>query len=340
MIEIKSMTPEELTAYMKELNQPAFRGMQIFRWLHQGVESFEEMSNLPKALREQLKKECRLVAPVVERKQTSQVDGTIKYLWRLWDGNCIETVLMRYKHGNTVCVSSQVGCNMGCVFCASALGGKVRDLTPAEILDQVIFTQKDSGEKISNIVMMGIGEPLDNFDNVLRFLTLVNHPDGMNIGMRHISLSTCGLIKKIDKLAALGLQLTLSVSLHAPDDETRSRLMPVNRAVGVGPLMEACRHYYEATGRRISYEYAVIDGVNDTDAQADRLCELLRGQGGHVNLITLNNVAESPLRPSRRVRQFQQRLESRGVTVTVRRKLGSDIDASCGQLRRKHIQQQ
>lgn len=340
MIEIKSMTPEELTAYMKELNQPAFRGMQIFRWLHQGVESFEEMSNLPKALREQLKQECRLTAPVVERKQTSQVDGTIKYLWRLWDGNCIETVLMRYKHGNTVCVSSQVGCNMGCVFCASALGGKVRDLTPAEILDQVIFTQKDSGEKISNIVMMGIGEPLDNFDNVLRFLTLVNHPDGINIGMRHISLSTCGLIKKIDKLAALGLQLTLSVSLHAPDDETRSRLMPVNRAVGVGPLMEACRHYYEATGRRISYEYAMIDSVNDTDAQADRLCELLRGQGGHVNLITLNNVAESPLRPSRRVRQFQQRLESRGVTVTVRRKLGSDIDASCGQLRRKHIQQQ
>lgn len=340
MIEIKSMTPEELTAYMKELNQPAFRGMQIFRWLHQGVESFEEMSNLPKALREQLKQECRLTAPVVERKQTSQVDGTIKYLWRLWDGNCIETVLMRYKHGNTVCVSSQVGCNMGCVFCASALGGKVRDLTPAEILDQVIFTQKDSGEKISNIVMMGIGEPLDNFDNVLRFLTLVNHPDGINIGMRHISLSTCGLIKKIDKLAALGLQLTLSVSLHAPDDETRSRLMPVNRAVGVDPLMEACRHYYEATGRRISYEYAMIDGVNDTDAQADRLCELLRGQGGHVNLITLNNVAESPLRPSRRVRQFQQRLESRGVTVTVRRKLGSDIDASCGQLRRKHIQQQ
>lgn len=340
MIEIKSMTPEELTAYMKELNQPAFRGMQIFRWLHQGVESFEEMSNLPKALREQLKQECRLTAPVVERKQTSQVDGTIKYLWRLWDGNCIETVLMRYKHGNTVCVSSQVGCNMGCVFCASTLGGKVRDLTPAEILDQVIFTQKDSGEKISNIVMMGIGEPLDNFDNVLRFLTLVNHPDGMNIGMRHISLSTCGLIKKIDKLAALGLQLTLSVSLHAPDDETRSRLMPVNRAVGVSSLMEACRHYYEATGRRISYEYAMIDGVNDTDAQADRLSELLRGQGGHVNLITLNNVAESPLRPSRRVRQFQQRLESRGVTVTVRRKLGSDIDASCGQLRRKHIQQQ
>jgi 23S rRNA (adenine2503-C2)-methyltransferase len=340
MIDLKSMAPEELTVYLKELNQPAFRGLQVFRWLHQGVESFEEMSNLPKALREQLSQTCRLTVPVVERKQTSQIDGTIKYLWRLWDGNCIETVLMRYKHGNTVCVSSQVGCNMGCVFCASALGGKIRNLTPAEILDQVIFTQKDSGEKISNIVMMGIGEPLDNFENVLQFLALVNHPDGMNIGMRHISLSTCGLIKKIDKLATLGLQLTLSVSLHAPDDETRSQLMPVNRGVGVDPLMEACRHYFEVTGRRISYEYAMIDGVNDTDAQADRLAELLYGQGGHVNLITLNNVAESPLKPSRRIRQFQQRLESRGVTVTVRRKLGSDIDASCGQLRRKHIQQQ
>ena len=340
MIDLKSMAPEELTAYLKELNQPAFRGLQAFRWLHQGVESFEEMSNLPKALREQLSQTCRLTVPVVERKQTSQIDGTIKYLWRLWDGNCIETVLMRYKHGNTVCVSSQVGCNMGCVFCASALGGKIRNLTPAEILDQVIFTQKDSGEKISNIVMLGIGEPLDTFENVLQFLALVNHPDGMNIGMRHISLSTCGLIKKIDKLATLGLQLTLSVSLHAPDDETRSQLMPVNRGVGVGPLMEACRHYFEVTGRRISYEYAMIDGVNDTDAQADRLAELLYGQGGHVNLISLNNVAESPLKPSRRIRQFQQRLESRGVTVTVRRKLGSDIDASCGQLRRKHIQQQ
>ena len=229
---------------------------------------------------------------------------------------------------------------MGCVFCASTLGGKVRDLTPSEILDQVIFTQKECGESISNIVMMGIGEPLDNFDNVLRFLELVNHPDGMGIGMRHISLSTCGLIKKIDKLAPFGLQLTLSVSLHAPDDGTRSRLMPVNRGVGVDALMETCRRYFETTGRRISYEYAMIDGVNDSDTQADRLARLLRGQPGHVNLIPLNDVAESPLKPSRRVRQFQQRLEGQGVTATVRRRLGSDIDASCGQLRRKHIQQQ
>ena len=337
MTDLKSMTPEELEASFKELGQPKFRAMQVFRWLHQGAESFDEMTNLPKALRETLKAECILTVPRVERKQVSQLDGTIKYLWRLGDGNCVETVLMRYKHGNTVCVSSQVGCNMGCVFCASALGGKVRDLAPSEILAQVIFTKKDSGAEISNIVMMGIGEPLDNFDAVLRFLELVNHPEGLNIGMRHISLSTCGLVKQIDKLAGLGLQLTLSVSLHAPDDETRTRLMPVNRAVGVDLLMDTCRRYFEITGRRISYEYAMADGVNDSDEQADRLAALLRGQPGHVNLIPLNEVAESPLRPSRRVRQFQKRLESHGVTATVRRRLGGDIDASCGQLRRRRI---
>lgn len=337
MTDLKSMTPEELEAYFKELGQPGFRAMQVFRWLHRGMESFDGMTDLPKSLRERLKEACVLTAPQVERKQVSKLDGTIKYLWRLGDGNCVETVLMRYKHGNTVCVSSQAGCNMGCVFCASTLGGKVRDLTPAEILDQVIFTEKDSGEQVSNIVLMGIGEPLDNFDHVLRFLTLVNHPEGVNIGMRHISLSTCGLVKKIDKLAQLGLQLTLSVSLHAPDDETRSRLMPVNRSVGVEVLMEACRRYFETTGRRVSYEYAMIDGVNDSDGQADQLVRLLRGQPGHVNLIPLNEVAESPLKPSRRVRQFQRRLEEQGVTATVRRKLGSDIDASCGQLRRKRI---
>jgi 23S rRNA (adenine2503-C2)-methyltransferase len=337
MIDIKSMTLEEMGAYVKELGQPAFRAKQIFRWLHRGVTSFDEMSDLSKPLRAQLAEQCYITSPQAERKQVSALDGTIKYLWRLRDGNCIETVLMRYKHGNTVCVSSQVGCNMGCVFCASTLGGKVRDLTPSEILDQVIFTQLDSGEEISNIVMMGIGEPLDNFDNVLRFLTLVNHPEGLNIGMRHISLSTCGLVKKIDKLAQLGLQLTLSVSLHAPTDDVRSQLMPVNRAVGVDTLMETCRRYFDTTGRRISYEYAMIDGVNDSDQQADLLVSLLKGQPGHVNLIPLNDVAESPLKPSRRVRQFQKRLEDQGVTATVRRKLGGDIDASCGQLRRKHM---
>ena len=228
---------------------------------------------------------------------------------------------------------------MGCAFCASTLAGKVRDLTPAEMIDQVLFTQIDSGAPISNIVLMGIGEPLDNYDTVMKFLTLVNHPEGMKIGMRHISLSTCGLVDKIDKLAQLGLQLTLSVSLHAPDDETRSKIMPVNRSVGVERLMDTCRRYFQTTGRRISYEYAMIDGVNDSDEQADLLAKLLKGTSGHVNLIPLNDVEESPLKPSRRVTAFQKRLESRGVTVTIRRKLGGDIDASCGQLRRKAMKE-
>ena len=275
----------------------------------------------------------------MERKQVSAQDGTVKYLWKLADGNCIETVLMQYHHGNTVCISSQVGCRMGCAFCASTIGGKVRDLTPSEILDQVLFTQLDSGLPVSNIVLMGIGEPMDNLDNVLRFLELVNHSEGLNIGMRHISLSTCGVIPGIERLADLGLQLTLSVSLHAPDSETRSKIMPVNKAYDVEKLFAACHNYFKKTGRRISFEYAMIDGVNDSDAQADLIAQKIRGMPGHVNLIPLNDVAESPLKPSRRTRQFQQRLESHGVTATVRRSLGGDIDASCGQLRRKAMEE-
>jgi len=333
------MDLEEMTSLMKELGEPAFRAKQVFQWLHRGVTSFEEMTNLSKALREKLAETCFITAPQVERKQTSRVDGTVKYLWRLGDGNCVETVLMCYHHGNTVCISSQVGCRMGCAFCASTIGGKVRDLTPAEMLDQVLFTQLDSGKAISNIVLMGIGEPLDNFDTVIRFLELANHPEGLNIGMRHISLSTCGLVERIDKLAELRLQLTLSVSLHAPDDETRSRIMPANKGVGVDKLFACCRRYFEVTGRRISYEYIMIDGVNDTDWQADLLAKHLKGTPGHVNLIPLNEVAESPLKPSTRVREFQKRLEEQGVTVTVRRKLGGDIDASCGQLRRKRMKE-
>ena len=338
MVDIKSMTPEELAAWLKELGEPAFRAGQVFQWLYRGVTSFEEMTNLPKALRQKLEETALLAPPTVARKQESAQDGTIKYLWRLADGNCVESVLMRYRHGNTVCISCQVGCRMGCAFCASTVAGKVRDLSPAEMLDQVLFTQIDSGAPVSNIVLMGIGEPLDNFDTVLRFLTLVNHPGGLNIGMRHISLSTCGLVEQIDKLARHELQLTLSVSLHAPDDETRSRIMPVNRSVGVEKLLETCRRYFEKTGRRISYEYAMIDGVNDADWQADLLAKRLRGAPAHVNLIPLNEVEESPLKPSRRVAAFQKRLEGHGVTVTVRRKLGGDIDASCGQLRRKAME--
>jgi 23S rRNA (adenine2503-C2)-methyltransferase len=336
-VDLKSMNLAELEEFFRQLGQPKFRAKQVFVWMHKGVRSFGEMTNLSKALREQLEEQCYLTVPQVERKQVSRLDGTIKYLWKLRDGNCIETVLMRYQHGNTVCISSEVGCAMGCAFCASTLGGLVRRLTPSEMVDQVLFTQLDSGAPISNIVLMGIGEPLDNYDTVKRFLELINSPDGMNIGMRHISLSTCGLVKQIDRLAEENLQLTLSVSLHAPDDETRSRIMPVNRSCGVDTLMSTCRRYFKKTGRRISFEYAMIDGVNDSDRQADLLAAQLKGMPSHVNLIPLNEVRESPLKPSKRVRQFQQRLESQGITVTVRRKLGGDIDASCGQLRRKTL---
>jgi len=340
MIDVKSMSQEELTEYLQQLGEPAYRGKQIFTWLHRGITSFGEMSNLSKSLRQKLEEQCAITAPVAARKQVSRMDGTIKYLWRLGDGNCIETVLMRYHHGNTVCISSQVGCRMGCAFCASTIAGRVRDLTPSEMLDQVLFTQLDAGEEISNIVLMGIGEPMDNLDNVLKFLELVNHPDGLNIGMRHISLSTCGVVPGIDRLAELRPQLTLSVSLHAPDSETRSRIMPVNRAYDVEELFAACHRYFEKTGRRISFEYAMIDGLNDSDWQADLIARKIQGMPGHVNLIPLNDVVESPFKPSRRIGAFQKRLESHGITATVRRSLGSDIDASCGQLRRKALEEE
>lgn len=339
MIDIKSMTEEEITQALRDLGEPAFRGKQVFTWLHRGVSSFDEMTNLSKPLREKLRERYVIHVPRAARRQVSALDGTVKYLWELHDGNCIESVLMRYHHGNTVCISSQVGCRMGCAFCASTVGGKVRDLTPSELLDQVIFTQADSGLPISNIVLMGIGEPMDNLDNVLRFLELVNHPDGLHIGMRHISLSTCGVVPGIDRLAELELQLTLSVSLHAPDSGTRSTIMPVNRAYDVEELFRACRRYFERTGRRISFEYAMIDGVNDHDWQADRIAEQVRGMPAHVNLIPLNDVRESSLRPSRRLSAFQKRLEHHGLTATVRRSLGGDIDASCGQLRRKAMEE-
>lgn len=342
MTDIKSMTLEELEADFSELGLPKYRAGQVFSWLHRGAGSFAEMSNLPKSLRAELAQRYTLCAPVAVRKQESQRDGTIKYLWRLSDGNCVETVLMRYRYGNTVCVSSEVGCAMGCAFCASTLGGLVRRLTAGEILDQVLYTQLDSGLPVSHIVLMGIGEPLDNFDAVMRFLELVNHPEGMNISMRHISLSTCGLTERIDKLASLHLQLTLSVSLHAPDDETRNRIMPVNKSCGVDKLLDTCRRYYAETGRRISFEYAMIDGVNDTRRHAELLAKKLAGMGAHVNMIPLNNVEESPLKPSSRdnIRRFQQILERAGIPATVRRSLGGDIDASCGQLRRKQMMEQ
>ena len=335
--DILSMLPEEIEQELEALGEPKYRALQIFSWLHRGVRDFDAMSNLSKDLREKLKAEYRLYQPQVLKKQVSQIDGTIKYLWELADGNAVETVVMQYKHGNTVCVSSQVGCRQGCAFCASTIGGLVRSLEPSEILDEVLFSQLDSGLPISNIVLMGIGEPLDNFDHVMRFLKLVNHPKGMNIGMRHISLSTCGLIERFDDLADLDLQLTLSVSLHAPDDETRSRIMPANRGRGVENLMDACRRYYERTGRRISFEYAMIDGVNDTEYHARLLAKEARSLSAHVNLIPLNHVEERQFKPSTsgHMKAFIKILEEEGVNVTVRRRLGSDVDASCGQLRRK-----
>ena len=335
---IKSMTLPELTAALKELGQPAFRGKQVYTWLHKGVRSYDEMSNLPKPLREQLAEKYPLQIPQVVRKQESAKDGTIKYLWQLSDGNCVETVLMRYHYGNTVCISTEVGCAMGCAFCASTIGGLVRRLEPYEMLDEVLFTQIDSGLPISHIVLMGIGEPLDNFDNVLRFLELVNSEEGMNISMRHISLSTCGLIPKIDALAEKKLQISLAISLHGPNNAIRGKIMPVNKAYPIEELVAACRRYYEATSRRIHFEYAMIDGVNDRPSDAKELLRLLKGLPAHINMIPLNHVEESPLKPSSKaaVAAFQKILEEGGITATVRRTLGGDIDASCGQLRRKY----
>lgn len=338
MAEIKSMTMEEMTAQFKDLGLPAFRAKQVYSWLHKGARSYAEMTDLSKDLRAALEEKFPFTTPQAVRRQESKTDGTVKYLWKLADGNCVETVLMRYHYGNTVCISTEVGCRMGCAFCASTLGGLVRRLEPSEMLDQVLFTQVDSGLPISHIVLMGIGEPLDNFDNVMRFLELVNSPEGMNISMRHISLSTCGLVPKIRELAKRKLQLTLSVSLHAPNDAIRDTVMPVNKAYPTEQLLEACREYYALTGRRISFEYAMIRGKNDTPECAKELLRRLKGLPAHMNLIPLNHVEESPLQPSTRaaVAAFQKILEDGGIPATVRRTLGGDIDASCGQLRRKY----
>ena len=331
--EIRSLLPGELEEELKDLGLPAYRAKQAFRWMTRGAASFGEMTDLPGALREKLEGVYRLHAPEVLKKQGS-ADGTVKYLWKLWDGNAVESVVMRYRYGNTVCISSQVGCRQGCVFCASSGLGLVRDLSAGEMLEQVLYSGLDSGAKITGVVLMGIGEPLENYENVRRFLTLVNSPDGLNIGMRHISLSTCGLVPQIGRLAEEDLQLTLSVSLHAPDDETRKKLMPIARRYDLASLMEACGAYYEKTGRRISFEYAPILGVNDSPEQMKLLAEHMRKVHGHVNLIPLNRVPGSSLKPGN-ARQLARILGELGCNATVRRRLGADIDAACGQLRRK-----
>ena len=344
-IDIRSMLPEELIEYFATLGEPKFRAKQVFPRLMRG-ERIGEITNLSKALRERLEAEVLETLPEVEQKLVSKIDGTVKYLFRLHDGSCIESVLMKYKHGNTICISSQVGCRMGCKFCASTIGGRDRDLLPSELLGQIIAAERDSGERISNIVMMGIGEPLDNYDNVIRFLKLVNHPDGINIGYRHISLSTCGVVPKIRALAEVDIPITLSISLHAATDEKRSEIMPVNKKWKIAELLEACVYYYSVTGRRISFEYTLIAGKNDTEADAKELANLLksafRGTGApiHVNLIRVNEVEETGFKKGtdESAKAFAASLERQGIVATVRRRLGADVNAACGQLRRKSQQ--
>lgn len=338
-IDILSLFPEELAEVVS--GEPSYRVKQLFGWLHKGA-LYDEMTNLPKKMRDRLKETTYIALPEILKKYVSAIDGTVKYLFRLYDGQCIESVVMKYKHGNTICISSQAGCKMGCRFCASTQNGWARNLTPSEMLGQVMVAQKDTGLRISNIVLMGIGEPLDNYDNVMKFLRLVSMDEGLNIGLRHISLSTCGVVDKIYALADEGLPVTLSVSLHHSNDEDRSALMPINKRWNIDSLLTACRDFFDKTGRRISFEYAVIGGVNDNDGYANALADLLLKKLGkipfHVNLIPVNPVEGTGFKSdSNEVMRFMAVLEKRGVNATVRRKLGSDINASCGQLRRTEM---
>ena len=334
---ISSYTEPQLAELVQEMGQPAFRAKQLFKWLHEKqARFFSEMTDQPKAFLAALEERFFIETLETERRQQSK-DGTVKYLFRLPDGNCIETVLMRYSYGNTVCVSTQVGCRMGCRFCASTQGGRVRNLTAGEIANEVYAAARDTGERVSHIVLMGIGEPLDNFDHVMDFLSIISSPNGVNIGMRNISLSTCGLVPMIYKLAERHLGLTLSVSLHAPTDEMRSSMMPVNDVYPVEQLIRACRDYQQETGRRVSFEYSMVNGVNDSPQTARRLAQLIKGMGAHVNLIPINPVDGSPYSATdaANVKRFQTLLTELGVNATVRRRLGTDISAACGQLRRE-----
>ena len=342
-LDIKSMNITELEDLLKELGEPKFRAKQIFDWLHaKQVDSFEEMTNLSKGLREKLSETASINGVEIVRKLVSQIDGTRKYLFALSDGAIIESVLMKYEHGNTVCISTQVGCRMGCKFCASTLDGVERGLTAGEMLSQIYAIQKDCGERVHGTVLMGSGEPLDNYDNVVKFLRLINDPKGQNMGQRHITLSTCGLVEKMYDLAEEDLQITLAVSLHAPNDGIRTQTMPIAKVYSMEKLLQACRDYADKTKRRITFEYALIHGVNDGDEHAWELVKKLRDMLCHVNLIPVNDVKERNYVKSTadRVKRFAGILNENGVETTVRRKLGSDIDAACGQLRRSHMKEQ
>ena len=344
--QLLSMTPEELGAYLKELGQPAFRAKQVFAWLHQGV-PFEKMSNLPKALRETLAENC-LDNPVqVIETIRSKLDGTIKLLYKLHDGHIIEGVLMRYKYGNTLCVSTQVGCRMGCKFCASTLDGCARSLTPGEILGQIVCAngvlaqQDEAGQKVGNIVLMGSGEPFDNYDNVVKFLRILRMEGGLCIGMRSVSLSTCGLVPNMRRFAEENLPLTLTISLHAPNDEIRQQTMPIAKVYKMDGVLDACRYYIEKTGRRVVFEYTMVHGVNAGPEHAAELASRLRGMQCHVNLIPLNEVKERSLKSvnEREIDVFKKELEKRNISVTRRREMGDDIEGACGQLRRRYMQE-
>ena len=335
--DIKSMNEAELEALLAEMGQPRFRAAQLFKWLQQGAEDFDEMTNLPKDLRDKLRESCYIAGVSIERRLVSQLDGTVKYLYKLFDGELIESVLMKYEHGYTVCISTQVGCRMGCSFCASGLCGLKRNLTASEMLSQIMMAAKDNGIRVSNVVMMGMGEPLDNFDNSMKFLELVSNEKGLGIGYRHISLSTSGVVSGIEKLKEYNLPITLSISLHAPNDQIRSSMMKVNKRWNIDQLLKACRDYQKVTTRRISFEYALIDGVNDSEKCADELAARLKGIMCHVNLIPANPVKENTFKKpdKNKIQKFRQMLESKGLNATVRRTLGADIEASCGQLRNR-----
>ena len=335
--DIMSMTVPELQELVEALGEPKFRAKQLFSWLQSGISDFDEMTNIPKSLREKLKESCYIATVSIVKRFESKTDGTVKYVFSLYDGEYIESVFMKYEHGYTVCISTQVGCRMGCKFCASGLGGLVRSLTASEMLAQIMTASKDNGVRISNVVMMGMGEPLDNFENSVRFLELVSAEEGLGIGMRHISLSTSGVVSGIKRLKEYNLPITLSISLHAPEDEMRNKIMPVNKRWNVKELIEACKEYQKVTTRRISFEYALIDGVNDSDVCAEKLARLLDGVMCHVNLIPANPVMENSFKKpdKNKILHFKQQLISRGINATVRRTLGADIDASCGQLRRR-----
>ncbi|MCI6242084.1 MAG: 23S rRNA (adenine(2503)-C(2))-methyltransferase RlmN [Lachnospiraceae bacterium] len=337
--DIKSMNLETLTKFLTDMGEKKFRAKQIYEWLHlRQVESFEEMTNLSKTLREQLDKKCRIVSLKKEQVQISKIDGTRKYLFLLEDGNVIESVLMKYKHGNSVCISSQVGCRMGCRFCASTLDGLERGLTPSEMLDQIYQIGKDIGERISNVVVMGTGEPLDNYDNLLKFIELLTDENGLHISQRNLTVSTCGIVPRIRELADQKLSITLALSLHASSQKKRLELMPVANKYEIHEVIDACRYYFEKTGRRVTFEYSLVGGVNDSDRDAKELTDLIHDMNCHVNLIPVNPIKERDYVQSNAevIEAFKEKLERNGITVTVRRELGRDIDGACGQLRRKY----